>query len=64
MPPIKPLNELSQEAFAILTRELGLPDTIRFLNQFSQGFGNYTEEREELFKDLSIDDIVREIRSR
>ena len=32
------------------------------IRQFENGKGNYTEERDELFKDLSIDDIVASIK--
>ncbi len=39
----QPLTEITQEALRLLYRELGLVNTIRFLNQFTTGFGNYTE---------------------
>lgn len=54
----KPLNQITQEAIAILFKEIGIANTVRFLNQFSPGYGNYTEEREEIFKDLSLDEIL------
>ena len=38
-------------------------DTIRFLSQFRVGTGNYTEERERLFQDMTVKDIVREIKT-
>ncbi len=60
----KPLTEVTERAIRILSREMGVVDTMRFLNQFSAGSGNYTEEREELFRDLSLDDILSEIRGR
>jgi hypothetical protein len=31
------------------------------LKQFTQGFGDYTKERETLFADKSLDEIVGEI---
>ncbi|MBI2987818.1 MAG: hypothetical protein HYY45_13725 [Deltaproteobacteria bacterium] len=37
-------------------------NTVRFLNQFTTGYGNYTEEREVLFKDLTLDEIVVAVR--
>jgi hypothetical protein len=37
-------------------------NTIRFLNQYTAGFGNYTEERGELFEGLSLDEILKEIK--
>lgn len=57
----KPLSEITQEAIDILLREIGAVNTIRFLNQFTGGFGNYTEERERLFEELTLDEIVMAI---
>jgi hypothetical protein len=34
---------------------------VRFVNQFSIGYGNYTEEREQLLADMTLDDVVSEI---
>ena len=58
----KPLSEITQEATRLLYRELGIVNTIRFLNQFTLGYGNYTEEREHLFANMSLDDITSEIK--
>jgi len=59
---IKPLSEITQEATQVLCEKIGAVNTIRFINQFSPGFGNYTEERKQLFQDISLDDIVSEIK--
>lgn len=61
---MKPLAEVTQEAIRILCKEIGLVDTVRFVNQFTVGYGNYTEERAQLFADLTLDDIVTEIKRR
>ena len=58
----KPLAEVTQEAIGILCREMGIVNTIRFVNQFIIGYGDYTEEREALFEDMSLDEIIAEIR--
>jgi hypothetical protein len=58
---MRPLRAVTQEAMAVLSRELGLADTIRFLNQFTLGYGNYTEERKALFENMSVDQIVKAI---
>ena len=60
----KPLVQLNQEAIRLLYRELGVINTVRFLRQFTIGFGNYVEEREELFADKTLDAIVDEIKRR
>jgi hypothetical protein len=61
---IQPLDKLNEEAFHLLTRELGVANTARFLRQFTTGSGNYTEERRELFKDQTLDDLLVEIHER
>ena len=32
-----------------------------FLLQYDNGYGNYTEKREELLKDVSLEDVEREL---
>ncbi len=55
------LYEINREAFIVLTKELGLSKTIRFLNQFNTGKGNYTKLKDELYKDKTVQDIVDDI---
>lgn len=55
------LQQITEKAIKILSKEMGIADTIRFLNQFSSGYGNYTEERSAIFQDLTLDDILKEI---
>ncbi len=54
----KPLAEITQDALRVLCREIGVVNTVRFVGQFTTGYGNYTEEREQLFADMTLDDIV------
>ena len=61
---LKPLREITDEALHVLFREIGITNTIRFLNQFSVGQGNYTEDRDKLFEGMSLDDVVNAIRDR
>ncbi len=58
---MRPLIEVNQEAIHLLYRELGVVDAIRFLRQFTQGYGNYTQEREDMFADKSLENITDEI---
>ena len=60
----RPLIEINQQAISLLYKELGVVDAVRFLKQFTQGYGNYTEEREILFADKTLEDIVSEIEKR
>jgi hypothetical protein len=61
---VRPLVEVNQQAIHLLYQELGVVDAVRFLKQFTQGYGNYTQERDTLFADQSLDDIVNEIEKR
>jgi len=56
------LNEITQEAIELLTKELGIVATLRFLGQFTTGYGNYTEERESLFKDMTLEQVLATIK--
>ena len=58
----KPLSEITRNAIDLLCKEMGIVDTLRFLNQFTTGYGNYTDERETLFKDMTLDDILAAIK--
>ncbi len=58
----KPLNEINRDAIYLLCKKLGIVNTTRFINQFTVGYGDYTKERKQLFKDMSIKDIVSEIK--
>ncbi|MEZ4712320.1 MAG: hypothetical protein R3A44_34340 [Caldilineaceae bacterium] len=57
----QPLTEITQEALRLLYRELGLVNTIRFLNQFTAGFGNYTEERRALLENQTMDEALADL---
>ena len=58
----KPLAQITQEAIQILYEKLGIVDTVRFLNQFTIGYGDYTAERDALFADITLDDILTNIK--
>lgn len=58
----KPLSEITRHAIDLLSKEMEIVDTVRFLNQFTTGYGNYTEEREGLFKDMTLDEILAVIK--
>jgi len=58
---MKPLIEINQQAIHLLYKELGVVNAVRFFKQFTQGYGNYTQERNDLFGNKSLDEIVTEI---
>lgn len=58
------LTEITDNAIRLLCREMGVVKTARFLNQFTNGFGDYTKERQEMPDEMSVDEIVAEIMKR
>ena len=58
---VKPLAEITEEAISVLCRNIGIANTMRFIGQFSTGHGDYTEERREMFANLTIEEIAKEI---
>lgn len=60
---LQPLTEITQEALRLLYRELGLVNTVRFLNQFTPGFGNYTEERQAWLEKQTMMDAITDLRN-
>ncbi len=59
----RPISEINRRATNILFREMGVVETIRFLNQFSLGRGNYTKDREKWLGDISLDDAISQIKA-
>ena len=45
-----------------LKKELGTVGATYFIRQFSAGQGNYTEERDKLLADITLDEIVKNVR--
>jgi hypothetical protein len=58
-----PLDEITIKALTALVREIGPVNTVRFLSQFTTDLGDYTAERDDLFGDLTLDEILAEIKS-
>jgi len=44
-----------------LTRELGPVGMAYFIQQFDQGEGDYTKEREALLSGITMDDLLKEL---
>jgi hypothetical protein len=58
----QPLAEITQTAIRLLCQQIGVANTIRFLNQFTTGYGNYTDERDALLGHLTVAEVAAEIR--
>ena len=59
----KTTYQLNHEALHVLYENIGVTNTIRFINQFSQGQGDYTQERTKLFEGKSREEIMKGIRA-
>jgi hypothetical protein len=57
----KPLTEITEEALRVLYRELGVVNTVRFLNQFVTGLGDYTEERAKGMGNETVEELAKAI---
>lgn len=57
-----PLPVLREKGFAILVRELGPANALRFLHLYQAGTGNYTIEREQWLGSLTLEDIDAELK--
>ena len=60
---VTPLAEINRQAIGLLYRELGVVNAVRFLRQFTAGFGDYTQERDLLFGQKTLEEIAGEIES-
>jgi hypothetical protein len=60
---IQPLAEVNDRAKNALLQALGVADTLRFLNQFRAGSGDYTAEREQLYQEESVKSIIAGIKA-
>ena len=57
-----PTSEVNQKATHILFKKMGIIDTFKFFNQFSIGDSDYTKERNTLLNNLSLEEIVADIK--
>lgn len=57
------LPEVKTRGWAALVRELGYSGATKFILSHEPGTGDYTTERRELFRDLTIEEIVQEIKT-
>ncbi len=58
------IPEIKVKGGEALVRELGHSGATKFILLYESGVGYYTKERKELFKDTSIEEIVKEIKDK
>ena len=52
---------LRKAGIEALTKELGPLGMALFLRQYDSGYGDYTAERDDLLKDITLEDVEREL---
>ncbi len=59
----RPIHEINRQATHILFKEMGVVETIRFLNQFSVGQGDYTKDRRKWLDKITMEDAIAQMKS-
>ncbi|MCY6489962.1 hypothetical protein [Leptolyngbya sp. GGD] len=54
--------QLRRKGLEALRDALGVVGMVRFLQQFDQGSGDYTRDRNQLLEDVTIEDVMEQIR--
>ena len=60
---VRELERIRRDGLKALKEEQGVEGMIKFIQMYSDGKGNYTEERREILKDLNkkeLQDFLRE----
>ncbi len=60
----KTQQEVVRQGYQILVEFLGIYDTLRFIQYFSPGQGDYTQERHTWLDQTSLDDILSAMQQR
>ena len=56
---VRELEKIRREGLKALKDKLGVEGMIKFIQMYSDGKGDYTKEREELLKDVTIEDFEK-----
>lgn len=56
---VRELEKIRREGLKALKDKLGVDGMIKFIQMYSDGKGDYTGEREELLKDITIEDFEK-----
>jgi hypothetical protein len=61
---IRTQQEIIRQGYKALVDSLGVADTIRFIQYFSPGKGDYTKDRHQWLDKLSLEDVIAEMKQR
>ena len=58
------LDQIRKLGYEALIEKLGPVGMVRFLQQFEMGKGDYTKERDRWIGDVTVKDLIEEIRKK
>ncbi|OGF64728.1 MAG: hypothetical protein A2Y62_14815 [Candidatus Fischerbacteria bacterium RBG_13_37_8] len=58
------LPEIKIKGWNALVKELGLAGATKFILLYEAGKGDYTKQRKELLKDITIDQIISDLKKK
>ena len=53
---------IHKAGMSALQKELGTVGAVYFLRQFGTGQGDYTAERDQLYQDITLDEVIKRVR--
>ena len=56
------LAEIKTKGWNALVKELGYSGATKFVLLYETGEGDYTKERKELFENITIEEVIKEIK--
>lgn len=59
---MKTQHEIIKQGYDALINSLGVADTIRFIQYFSPGQGDYTKERHQWLDDKTLADVLAQMK--
>lgn len=59
---MKPQHEIIKQGYDILIQSLGVTDTIRFIQYFSPGQGDYTKERHQWLGQTPLEQVLTQMK--
>jgi len=56
---VRDLERIRRDGLKALKEKLGVEGMIKFIQMYSEGKGDYTKERDELLKDVTIEEFEK-----
>ena len=61
---LKTIDQLKESGWKALVKELGPAEATRFILQYQKGDGDYLEKRKKVFKDITLDSIIEDLKNK